>query len=309
MSDKPRKPRQIRHPRREAEQIAGVARRQHGHVTRAQLLALGLGPDAIDRRLASGRLFAVHAGVYAVGYRRSEPIARAMAAVLACGPGAVLGHRSAASLWGMVPGWRFPLHAIAPGRRDRPGIRTHRHSGLTRADVTVRSWIPVTSPARTALDVAPELSEPQLTRLVNDARIRGDLKLHSLRELLARIHHHPGAKLLRPFVEEPANPTRSELEDRFVDFCKRHRLPAPVINARVEGYEVDALFEAQKLIVELDGWAYHRDRRSFAGDRERDTVTLAAGYATVRLTWERLTEREATEAQRLRRIIDSRSPS
>ena len=116
-------------------------------------------------------------------------------------------------------------------------------------------------------------------------------------------------RLLRPLVVTPTGPTRSEFEDRFLAFAREYGLPTPSMNARVAGYEVDALFPAHMVIVELDGYEYHQGRRSFERDRERDAVLLAAGYVTIRITWERLTTQPEREAARLHQILTRRNPT
>lgn len=286
--------------------IALLAARQYGHVTREQLLKLGLTPNEISKRLTSGRLIAVYRGVYAVGHPRPEPIARAAAAVLACGPGAVLSHFSAAALWGIRTGWPSVPEVTVAARRRPSGIRVHVHPALERQDTRRHRGIRVTSPARTVLDIAPRLTPKGRARAVNEARLNCGLRLAHLQELLERNPYHPGTRLLRPFVEQPTGPTRSEFEDRFLSFAREFGLPTPRMNARVAGYEVDALFEAEKVIVELDGYEYHRDRRSFEGDRERDATTLAADHVTFRMTWERITRAPEREAARLRAILRHR---
>jgi very-short-patch-repair endonuclease len=284
----------------DAQAVVRLALRQHGNVTRQQLLDLGLGADAIDYRARTGRLHRVHTGVYAVGRPAQTALERAAAAVLACGPQAALSHRSALALWGLAP-WPNSFDVTIPRDVRRTGIRTHFSTTLTRRDLRRRHGIRTTSPARTLHDCAPTLTDKALARAVNDARLNGDLKLHDLAELLQR---QPNPRL-SPFIEHPTAPTRSSLEDAFQRFCERHGLPRPKTNARVAGYEVDALFEPHNLIVELDGYEFHRTRDSFERDRERDTALLAAGYTTVRITHDRLT---ATEAARLTEIMRRNEP-
>ena len=286
--------------------IAALAARQRGHVTREQLLELGLGRGAIDWRIRTGRLIVVHAGVYRVAGAPSTPEGRAVAAVLACGAGAVLSHGSAATLWGMARGWTTPLEVTVPADRRPRNIRTHRCSTLTRRDIRRHVGIPVTSPALTLLDNAPRFVPPALARAVNQARLSGHLGIADLDELLPRMPRHPGARALRDVIESSAGPTRSVFEDEFVAFTRRFGLPAPEMNARVAGYEVDALFRLERVIVELDGFAFHGDRGSFERDRDRDAVTLAAGFVTVRVTWERLIASAEREAARLHAILGAR---
>jgi very-short-patch-repair endonuclease len=275
-------------------------------VTRAQLLELGLGADAIAYRVGTRELIRVHNGVYAVGYAPQAFTDRAYAAVLACGARAVLSHGSAASLWGILDRWWEPFEVIVDTARRRPGIRAHRAT-LERSDIQRHLGIRVTSPARTVFDNAPRLSAKALTRQVNELRIARRLKLEQLAELAARLPRHPGAACVSPLIETRTGPTRSELEDMFAAFARRFDLPPFEFNTRVAGYEVDVLFPKQRVIVELDGFEFHGTRQAFERDRERDAATLAAGFRTLRITWQRLTQAADTEAERLHAILADRS--
>ena len=292
-------------------EIAQIAAPQHGNVTRSQLLALGLPTSSIDYRVRLGRLHRVHRGVYAVGRPPTAPLERAAAAVLACGPRAALSHSSAMTLWGFWKRWDLPFEVTVAGDRRPKGIRTHRAAGLLRRDVRIQNGIQVTSPARTLLDCAPRMKPKPLTRAVNDAR-RSDgrrsglLTLEELADLVERFPLHPGAPLLAPHAGGEHNPTRSGFEDDFLPFCQRFGLPTPKVNVIVAGYEVDAYFEAERLIVELDGWDFHRDRDAFESDRERDATTLAHGIGTIRITKRRLCGDPEREAARLHAILEAR---
>jgi very-short-patch-repair endonuclease len=286
--------------------IAASAGVQHGVVTREQLLALGLGKAAIAHRVGIGLLHPIHAGVYAVGHRPVSPYAYAMAAVLACGDGAALSHRSAATLWGVERAWRQPLEVTARAARRRPNLRIHRSRTLGARDITEHFGIPVTTPARTVLDNAPRLTDAALARAVNDLRLAGYLKLGELTEFLARQSPTAAAKRLRQHTAQRA-PTRSEFEDAFRAFAERYRLPELLVNTHVAGHEADVFFPAHRLVIELDGWDYHSDRAQFEVDRNRDADLLAAGVATVRLTWERMHLTPDEEAARLHRILARRA--
>ncbi len=275
-------------------------------MTRAQLLDLGLGRRSIAHRLQTGRLIRVHYGVYAVGHEPAAAIDRAYAALLACGPAALLSHGSAAALWGILDRWREPFEVTVSTGRRPPGIRSHRAT-VDRRDIRRHLGIRVTSPARTIFDIAPRLTDKALTRAVNELRIARRMKLEHLGELVARLPRHRGASRVRPMIEIPRGPTRSELEDAFAAFATRFDLPPFEFNARVAGYEVDVLFPEQRVIVELDGYEFHGTRQAFERDRERDATTLAAGFRTVRITWERLTEAPEREAERLNAIMAARS--
>ncbi len=286
--------------------IAALASRQQGNVAYWQLVDLHIGRKAIAHRVRAGRLHPSHHGVYGVGRPSTTPLERAAAAVLACGRDALLSHGSAATLWGFAKEWRTPFEVTVPSKRRPHGITVHRSSTLTRKDRTRQHGIPVTSPARTLLDHAPSLDDRRLRRTFNDALLSNYLRLGDLDELLRRSPNHPGTRRLWPLVRGKGNPTRSELEDAFLDFCDRFGLPRPEINTGRTGNEVDALFRREQLIVELDGYTFHSGRAAFERDRDRDAEKLAAGLVTVRITWERLMGGPEREAARLHAILARR---
>ncbi len=271
-------------------------------LTRCQLLELGLGVDAIDYRLRVGRLLRMHRGVYAVGHRPPSPLARAMAAVLACGPEGVLSYRSAAALWEIDPRWRTPIEVTAPTERRHRGVRVHHSRTLLREDVTIQFGIPVTTPARTLLDLAGVLDDKALARAVNEAQLRRRLRLDDLATILARSPGRATARL-RVFVDRDQAPTRSAFEDAFLAFVDRYGLPRPEVNQDVAGYEVDILWREQKVIVELDSRGYHDSDQPFERDRDKDADLLAAGYPVIRITWRRLVDTPAREARRLTTLL------
>ena len=287
--------------------IAAVAGPQYGYITRSQLLAIGLTPRAIQYRVEIGRLIPVHAGVYAVGHVNRTPVARAGAAVLACGNRAALSHGSAAVLWGYDKYWEEPFEVtIAGSTRRRPAIKVHRSRTLLRRDITRQLGVTVTSPARSMLDYAPRLTEKRLGRVVNDA-LRGPyLHLDDLADVVRRNPIHPGTKRLLRFVEDPSGPTNSPLEDDFVAFAKQYGLPVPVTNTHILGYEVDILYPMERVIVEVDGYEFHSDRDSFEGDRNRDADMLAHDHVTVRVTKRRMKQSPEREARRLNKILENR---
>jgi hypothetical protein len=289
------------------ERIARLALRQHGNVTGEQLLDLGLGHDAITYRALHNRLFPVHQGVFAVGRPPQTAIEHYAAAVLACGPGAALSHFSALSLWGLSDRWPLPPHVTAPTRRKRPGIVTHRSVGLQSKDFRKRSAIRVTSLARTILDCARELDrQNRLGRTLADARRAHTVSEGALTDIINRFPHHPATKPLNRAISV-YTPTRSEFEDRFVAFCARYELPTPIVNTTVAGFEADAWFPEHRIIVELDGFDYHRDHPTFNSDRDHDTDRLVADIETLRLTWDRLTLTADHEAARLHKLLRKRA--
>lgn len=275
-----------------AGEIAALAARQHGVVARRQLLKLGLGAGAIDHRLAEGGLHRVHAGVYAVGHMALAPRGRLMAAVLACGEGAVLSHRCAAAHWELRASAQraVDVTVVGEGRRSRPGIVVHRARRLHPDDRALRLGIPVTAVARTLLDLAEVLPRDQVQRAFEEAERLRLLDLRAIESLCRRSH---GRRGLRPLLAllahaRSAPATRSELERRFLQLCRDAALPLPAVNVLVEGFEVDALWRTQKLIVELDSHAFHRNQAAFERDRVRDAALQLAGYRVVRITSRRL---------------------
>jgi hypothetical protein len=282
-----------------ATKIARIADRQFGHVTRRQLLDLGVPSGTITHWVRNRRHVQVHTGVYAVGHQQHAAIAKAMAAVLACGDQAVLSHDSAAALWG-IRTWPARPEVTAPHDRRRPGIRTHRSETLTRRAIRRRNNIRVTSPSRTILDIQTRLTDAQLVRAINELRRNKHLRAAELDGLLTT------STRIANLINPRQNPTRSHAEDRFLSFCRTHDLPEPSVNVMLFGHERDAVFEAEKVIVEIDSWEFHKDHDSFESDRKRDAVAAEHGYLTIRLTWARLTADARAEAGSLRRTLISR---
>jgi Transcriptional regulator, AbiEi antitoxin len=290
-----------------AKEIARAAARQLGNVTRAQLRAIGLDDAAIHRRVRAGLLHRVHPGVYAVGRPPITPLERAAAAVLACGPGAVLSHGSALTLWGIWKRWETPFDVTLTVDRRPRGINVHRVGRLDRRDITRHLGIPVTTLARTLLDQAPQMPPKSLTRAINDGRLNGQLHPAALADVVSRHPRHPGRGALEAILGAGGDrPTRSSFEDAFPAFCERYGLPAPQMNTIVCGHEVDALFAEEKVIVELDSWTYHSSPTSFEGDRDRDADMAAEGFLTVRVTRERFERTPQHEAARLMAILARR---
>ena len=218
-----------------------------------------------------------------------------MAAVLACGREAALSHGSAAALWRIVPRWPSPTHVTAPGERRHPGIRVHRSR---HADTTTHYGIRVTTPLRTLVDLADVLQPRQLTRALNEAQVQ---QLVTPAELTTVLTRHPGRRTSRLTPHRGA--TRSHLEDDFVRFLNRHHLPLPELNQHIAGHEVDAVYRAQHLVIELDSRQFHTTLSAFETDRDRDADLLDAGFSTLRITDQRLKHHPAKEAERLGHIL------
>lgn len=266
-----------------------LAARQQGVVSRRQALAAGLSPRALEHRLVTGRFTRLHRGVYLLGPIRA-PLTDHVAALLACGPGAVISHRSAAALFELPVAPRSHLDVTVPardGRTRRPGIRVHRPSVLPAADVTTRDDLPTTTPTRTVLDLAAHVPERELLRVVEEAERRGLVDRVQLARRLAGIR---GAATLREVLRRFDAPqvTRSEAERRMLDLVRAAALPRPSTNTRIGRYEVDLLWQAQRLVVEIDGYAFHGTRAAFERDRRRDVELAEQGYRVLRFTWRQI---------------------
>jgi very-short-patch-repair endonuclease len=233
--------------------------------------------------------------VYAVGHRPPSPLAAAMAAVLACGPDAALSHCSAGALWRILPRWSATPDVTARSDRRQTAIHVHRSRHI---DATTHYGIRVTTPERTLVDLADVLPARHLTRALNEAQVQ---RLITPAELATLFTRYPGRRTSQLTPERGA--TRSDLEDRFVRFLKRHKLPLPELNQTIAGHEVDAVYREQRLIIELDSRQFHTTTHAFEQDRDRDADHLNAGFRTLRITGERLKEQEAKEARRLREIL------
>ena len=260
--------------------IAALADVQHGVVSRTQLLAAGITRRQIQRRLQGARLHVVYRGVYAVGHGSLSPMGMWMAAVLAAGEGGVLSHWSAATLWRMRRGRGPRSHVTAPRKRRRSRAITFHHAHLPDDEMTIEQGIPVTTPARTLLDLAPLLPSPVLARMVESA------PPSNLAQLIERYPRRAGVPNLRTIVATPQPMTRSDLEATMVGAIERAGLPRPEVNVSVLGYEVDFVWREHHVIAELDTYVTHGTRAAFERDRERDRKLAIAGWQVVRITGE-----------------------
>lgn len=215
-----------------------------------------------------------------------------MAAVLAGGPGAVLSHRSAATLWGIGgSGGGGGVDVTVPGNRRSTGAIEFHRTLLPADEVTVTNGIPVTTVPRTIFDLAADTSARRVERTINEAEVLQLWDELSLDELLLRYPRRTGSRTVRAALDgrrAGATITRSELEERFLALIDGAGLPRPEVNAFVDGFEVDFLWRDARLIVELDGRAFHHTAQAFERDRERDRILQAAGWRVIRLTWRQL---------------------
>jgi very-short-patch-repair endonuclease len=242
--------------------VAEIAGRQHGVVRTDQLYRAGLSATQIKLRVRSGRLHRLFRGVYAVGHTNLTPEGRIIAAVFACGKGAVASHGSAAYLWSLSPKCPPSCHVTVPsyaGRAKRQGIVLHRSATLGARDVVSRKNIPVTSPDRTKRDLGWD-----------------------------------------------SRPTRSDLERLFLRVCRAHDIPLPETNVKIGPYTVDALYQAERLVVEIDSYAYHSDRPTFTADRARDRYLSARGFQVTRYTDGELESEPVAVAKSLQALLRRR---
>jgi very-short-patch-repair endonuclease len=265
--------------RRQAVRLAGG---QRGLVTHDQLLALGFHPRAIARAVRNGWLHPLHRGVYLVGHAVPPPLALELAALFYCGPTAALSHMTAAILWRILPSRSGPVELTVPDRRcrPRPTLRPH-FASLPDQDVTTRQGLRLTTPARTLKDLRAALDLASLERVRDEAEVLG---------------------LVAPRTDRPGI-TRSEAERRLHTLLRRAGLPPTKTNTIVNGHEVDVLYAGAKLILEVDGYAFHRTRRAFERDRRRDAELIAAGYRVMRITWRQLTDEPEALIARVARSL------
>jgi very-short-patch-repair endonuclease len=289
----------------EIERIAGI---QKGYVVREQLLEAGIGPDAIVHRLRMGRLFPKYRGVYLVGRRFVEPLGEEMAAVLYFRGHAVLSHRSAAALWGLLdrPLGEVMLTTVAKARHSRPGLRIHRTRHLDRRDLRRRQGLPLTSPPRTILDLA---TDPDLEQAVAIAFDKGLASPDEVRAAMERAPHRKGVARLNRLLETGSATgfTRSKGERRLRALLNAAELPQPLANQPLLGYVADFLFPHQKLILEFDSFLFHSSRQAFEHDRRRDQRFAAAGYLVIRLTWRQLEQEPLAVIARIAQAIAARA--
>lgn len=267
-----------------AAQVWDLVRRQHGVVTRAQLLDLGIGSRSIEHRVVRGRLHPLWRGVYAVGRPEVDQRGRWMAAVLSCGQGALLSHSSAAALWSLAP----LLHAraidvvVRLGRIPRrAGIQVHRRVDLGPEHRREVAGIPVTDPVSTLVDLASCAPEWLVERAINEADRLDLVDPEALRGTVTKLRPRPGMSCMRRVLGLDAL-TDTGLERKFLAIVRAANLPLPETQAPVNGYRVDFYWPNLGLVAETDGWRYHRTAGEQANDHRRDQAHATSGMTTVR---------------------------
>lgn len=275
-----------------------IAEGQHGVISIRQLRFCGISEDAVRARVISGQMHRVHRGVYALGHRALSTEGRWIAAVLALGGGprsggsvlahwrAAVSHRSALSLWGLLPVNRNPCDVIVAGnggKGRRSGIRVHRSLTLVSSDVTLHRGIPVTTPVRTIADLREAIA----------TRRRGAISDRELRKATRQ------ANVLGLAVDrrDAKVRTRSDLEADFLRLCRRRRLPPPEVNVRIGPYLVDFLWRARQFVVETDSYLYHRGEVAFQEDRARDLDLMRRGFEVLRISELQLDEERGRVAE------------
>ena len=271
--------------------IRAIAEKQRGRVSRAQLLAFGVTPDAIVRRLRNGSLERFHRGVYGLPRTAAIPLAAEAAALLACGDHAVLSHHSAVTMWGLRAGVARPVHVTIPGDRGcrgLSGVNVHRSYTITPTDVRLHRDLPVTGPARALLDAAATLPDRDVERLLDEAVFaQRVLTLEEVRDVLAHAGGHPGRARLARVAGSHTHSTRTESppEERLLTLIRAAALPEPDLQVNVLDYRLDFFWPALRLAVEVDAYGTHGSRARFEADRRRDARLLTEqGIVVLRLT-------------------------
>jgi hypothetical protein len=255
-----------------------------------QLRALGLGTRAVQQRARMGRFHRVHRGVYAIGHAALRREGRWLAAVLACGEGAVLSHVSAAAHWGLLQSEAIRIDVTTPAsRHGGAGIRPHRSRSLDARDTTDHGGIPITTIARTLLDLAAAIHPQRLERALAQAERLRLYDRRAIEDVVVRANGHRGKAILAQATARDPKFTRSELEAWFLALVREANLPEPLTNLSLTApdhprLEVDFCWPSHRLIVELDGWDTHRTRAAFENDRRRDAALQAVGWRVLRFT-------------------------
>lgn len=268
-----------------ASAVWNLAGAQHGVVARRQLLDLGFSSKAIEHRISRGRLHPIWRGVYAVGRPEVDLRGRWIAAVLSCGPEALLGHRSAAALWELTDRAPATIEIVVPHEvnRRRPGIRVHRRARLRPEDRALCDLIPVTSPATTLIDYASQVGVRSVEAAVNAADRLDLIDPETLRLEVESAPVRPGVRALRELLDQPTfTRTDSQLERQFLRLIQSARLPGPRTQTLVNGFRVDFYWPNLGLVVETDGLRYHRTPAQQARDLSREQTHTAAGLTTLR---------------------------
>ena len=292
--------------------MARIAAGQRTLVTTEQLNECSLGKDAIAYRVGSGRLHVVFRGVYSVGCGELPPLARELAALLACGERSFLSHRSAAFVWGMLRTQPEDVELSVVGRclESRTGIRVHRLRGIEKRDLRRHEGLRVSSPARATLEVAAVGTREELVEAVDEGLARRRFTPRDLQLLLARNRGRRGAGRIAELLgdETAMAISRSQAEKAFLRLIRDSGLAMPETNVRIGGFEADFLWREQRLVVELDTVTYHSGPGVFQRDREKALVFRDAGLDTMRFTREHAVNQPTTVLVRVTQALAARQP-
>lgn len=289
--------------------VAELATGQHGVVSRDQLRELGFSDSGIEHAVKTARLYPVHRGVFAVGHPRLTRHGLCLAGVLARGDSALLSYRSAGWLWGLIVSFALPVEVSVPWRgHSRPSLGLHHCPALRGADMSEVEGIPVTSIARTLLDLASVLRPGELERAVERAERLGLLDIGQVDELLSVVRGHRGRGRLRNALTIYRDPAfaRSGGERRLLQLIREAGLPRPRMNTWVEDHEIDMYWEHERFAIELDGWDSHRTRKAFEDDRRRQEDLKLAGIEMIRITGHRLAKEPDQLAERVIALLHYR---
>ena len=285
-----------------------MAGEHNGVIATRQLTSCGVGYDAIRVRVARGNLHPVFRGVYGVGHAAITRTGLFTAAVLACGPGAVLSHRAAAAHHGLLEWKERDIEVIVPRSAGRgiDGIRAHRQR-LDECDRWTRENVRVTSPARTILDLAPGITSKAYRRTIRQAFAEGIVSVRQLADVLARTPRHRGAAKLRALIADGYVPTRSDLEDLALDLITQAGIQRPQINPRLRlddrTIHPDMLWREQRVAVELDGRRWHHDPLTLQDDADKQTILEAHDHCVLRITWKQIVNRPTQTVDRIRSAL------
>jgi hypothetical protein len=285
--------------------IARLAARRHGVVTRVALLDAGVSKAEIRTRLARGALIPIHPGVYRVGHAATSAHADYVAAVLACGPHAVLGGFAASWLWSVIRSAPPVPEVIAPTQHRLKGVTTRR-CRLTPRERTIRHAIPATTLPRTIVDLAGRLDEPALARVFHEAHVRHRLRPEPVEAVLALHPNLPGAGALRRVLRGDVQLLLSKLESAFIALLEAEGLPLPITNRPENGRYLDCTWPDHRLVVELDSYAFHATRHAWEEDRRRERHVRAEGYEFRRYTYEDVAGASPLMLAELRGLLTAR---
>jgi very-short-patch-repair endonuclease len=287
---------------------ARLATAQEGLVQHRQLIEAGVSRGAIKRLVRSGTLHPRHRGVYIVGHLALAPRANEAAALLACGEGSVISHRSAAHLWGLLERAPDVVDVTVVGHHCRPkaGVCVHKRAKLDARYVRQRDTLPVTSPARTVIDLAADSSERELEAVIAQARARGQLRDGELELELDRAGPQAGIRRLRALLnaDGAGGLTRSEAERILRRLLREAELQQPKSNVNIVGWEVDFIWPEQRLVVEVDGYPFHSSRAAFERDRRKDMALRDSGYDVIRISARQLKERPYAVIAHIARALE-----